>query len=171
MTMTPIGSSPFGIPPQSAMKNKNKDQVLHQGMLGMTYRVAATPMTAKKKWMEPGSSPLGEEPQLRPEVFSSPAKPVLSAVKKPGLSVMSPKKKEIIERHREERRRSLKQLTGRDIQRGDSDEEEPSRGRQQLTMRSKLGWDSDDEEMPEFTPPKTLRFEFGEAVLIQTPGS
>lgn len=169
MTMTPVNSSPFGLPPQSALKNTNKDQVLHQGMLGMTYRVAATPMTARKKWLDPGSSPLGEEPQLRAEVFTSPTKPHVQAVK-PGLSVMSPKKKETIEQRREERRRSLKELTGRTITRHDTDEDDPARGRAQLTMRSKLGWDSDDDDMPEFSPPKTLRFEFGEPKIIQTPG-
>ncbi|KAF2666840.1 hypothetical protein BT63DRAFT_415935 [Microthyrium microscopicum] len=160
MTMTPVGSSPFAMPQSAFKNNNNKDTVLHQGMLGMTYRVAATPMTAKRRPFDPAmSSPLGEEPQLRPEIFTSDAKP--------GLTIMSPKKKETIEKHREERRRSLKQLTGRPLKSEMEDEEMPNRT--QNTMRSRMGWDSDDDEIPEFSPPKTLRFELGEPKFIHTP--
>jgi DASH complex subunit ASK1 len=161
MSMTP-GSSPFAIPPESAFKTAgNKDTILHQGILGKNYRVAATPMTARRTHVldTTMSSPDEPEPQLRAEIFSSPVKP--------GYSVQTPGRKEAVERHRAERRRSSKAAD----QPRELDFGEATRGRSGFTSRSVLNWDSEDEELPEMSPPKTMHFHLGEMKLIQTPGS
>jgi hypothetical protein len=81
---------------------------------------------------------------------------------------MTPGRKKAVFQHRQSRRRSSKGLVA-----SSAKVEEPaieSRGRSGYTARSMLDWESDDEEMPEFSPPKTMRFELGENRLIQTPG-
>lgn len=161
MSMTP-GSSPFAIPPESAFKTAaNKDTILHQGILGRTYRVAATPMTARRAHILDAtmSSPDEPEPQLRAEIFSSPVRP--------GYTVQSPGKKEAVERQRLGRRRSSKGV--REEPR-ELDFSEATKARSGLTARSVLDWGSDDEGIPEMSPPKTMRFDLGEMRLIQTPG-
>jgi DASH complex subunit ASK1 len=161
MSMTP-GSSPFAIPPESAFKAAaNKDTILHQGILGRTYRVAATPMTARRTQIldTTMSSPDEPEPQLRAEIFSSPVRP--------GYGVQTPGRKEAIERQRVERRRSSK---GVPAEPRELDFGEATRGRSGFTARSVVDWASDDDEIPEMSPPKTLRFNLGEMRLIQTPG-
>jgi DASH complex subunit ASK1 len=161
MSMTP-GSSPFALPPESAFKTAaNKDTILHQGILGRNYRVAATPMTARRAHVldTTMSSPDEPEPQLRAEIFSSPVRP--------GYSVQTPGKKEAFERQRMERRRSSKGVREepRELDFG-----EATRGRSGFTARSVVDWGSDDEGIPEMSPPKTMRFDLGEMRLIQTPG-
>jgi DASH complex subunit ASK1 len=160
MSMTP-GSSPFDMPESTFKTGANKDAILHQGILGRTYRVAATPMTARRTQIldTAMSSPDEPEPQLRMEYFSSPMKP--------GYSVQTPGRKEAVERQRMERRRSSKgvQNDTRELDFG-----EATRGRAGYTARSMLDWASDDDEIPEMSPPKTIHFGLGGNPLIQTPG-
>lgn len=164
MSMTP-GSSPFDMPESTFKSAANKDAILHQGILGRTYRVAATPMTARRTQIldTAMSSPDEPEPQLRMEYFSSPMKSPL----KPGYTVQTPGRKEAVERQRAERRRSSKgvQNDTRELDFG-----EATRGRSGYTARSMLEWASDDDEIPEMSPPKTIHFGLGGNPLIQTPG-
>lgn len=178
MSMTP-GSSPFVLPPESAFKNANKDTILHQGVLNRTYRVAATPLTSKRaqraamagtpasRWVHTMDSTLSSpdvpEPQLTAAIFSSPVKP--------GRSVLTPGRKKAVFQHRESRRRSSKGFVAANDKKVDEpDIDMATRGRSGFTARSMMGWESDDDEMPEFSPPKTMRFELGENRLVQTPG-
>ena len=177
MSMTP-GSSPFALPPDSALKNANKDTILHQGILNRTYRVAATPLTAKRaqraamagtpgsRWVRAMDSQLSSpdvpEPQLTAAIFSSPVKP--------GRSVLTPARKKAVVEHREARRRSAKGIVSGEDESDEQEVEEATRARSAFTARSTAGWESDDDEMPDFSPPKTMRFEFGENRIIQTPG-
>jgi DASH complex subunit ASK1 len=108
------------------------------------------------------SSPDVPEPQLTAAIFSSPIKP--------GRSVLTPARKNAVVEHREARRRSAKGLVNAEDDSDEREVEEATRGRSAYTARSIAGWESDDDEMPEFSPPKTMRFEFGENRIIQTPG-
>jgi DASH complex subunit ASK1 len=179
MTMTPQ-SSPFAVStiglPTTA--TKNKDTILHQGILNRTYRVAATPHTGRKQKTHattPGtanrtrrildfdetlSSPLEEAPapRLRKEIFSSPMK----GPRTPGVSVQTPGYKR---RAREEKEQS----TGA----GASTTTEVTRGRTGgLTGRSIRAWESDDDDDDDLdmSPPKTIMFNLPESRLLQTPG-
>ena len=170
MSMTPAGSSPFAARPPAG--GANGDTILHQGVLGRTYRVAATPLTAQRSLSMfgrdggGGSSPETEdddEPQLRAEIFSSPGRPPRGPA--PGTSVLTPRRKGAVDQRREERRRSSMGL----VAAGDDGGE---RGRAGYTARSVLGWASDGEDsegLPEMSPPKTMRFDFGGRPVIQTP--
>jgi DASH complex subunit ASK1 len=183
MNMTPTGSSPFAVP--TTAREANKDTILHQGILGRTYRVAATPLTSQRTLRMFGndgrdrgglSSPEmddddDDEPQLRAEIFSSPVRPARNPA--PGTSVLTPRRKGAVEWRREERRRSSKGLIrGEDAEERRPGGEEGERGRGGYTARSVLDWASDDdeEELPEMSPPKTMRFDFGGQPVIQTPG-
>jgi DASH complex subunit ASK1 len=187
MSMTPAGSSPFAaLPPGTGARAANKDTILHQGVLGRTYRVAATPLTAQRSLrMFGGAGSRGdspddddddddEEPQLRAEIFSSPVRAAPRGPA-PGTSVLTPRRRGAVERRREERRRSSRGLLALDDDDDDDDDEEQAtRGRAgQHTARSVLGWasdgDDDSEGLPEMSPPKTMRFDFGGRAVIQTP--
>jgi DASH complex subunit ASK1 len=177
MTMTPQ-SSPFAVStiglPTTA--TKNKDTILHQGILNRTYRVAATPHTGRKQQnvaTTPGtvnrtrrlldfdetlSSPLEEAPapRLRKEIFSSPVK----APRTPGVSVQTPGYKR---RAREEQERNT----------GAGATAEVTRGRTGgLTGRSTRAWESDDDDDDDLdmSPPKTIMFNLPESRVLQTPG-
>jgi DASH complex subunit ASK1 len=185
MTMTPAGSSPFALAPGTARKDGNQDTILHQGILGKTYRTKATPLATRRHVLAAElSSPLedGPEPQLRAEIFSSPIKAGPPPTRA-GVSVATPGRRDAVDRWREERRRSSKGalFTTREEVEEEGDEDDfgtaVSRGRTAgrdaggfVTSRSVLGgWES-DEEIPEMSPPKTMRFEFGRGMIIKTPG-
>jgi DASH complex subunit ASK1 len=181
LTMTPQ-TSPFAVHTMGmpTTATKNKDTILHQGILNRTYRVAATPHTGRKQknhGATPGtanrtrrlldfdetlSSPLEEAPapQLRREIFSSPMK----GPRTPGVSVQTPGYKR---RAREERERA----TGA----GPGAAAEVTRGRTGgLTGRSIRAWDSDDDDDDDdldMSPPKTIMFNLPESRLLQTPGN
>lgn len=177
MSMTPK-SSPFeidfDIPPSTRGKN-NKDTILHQGILNNTYRVAATPHTARKNkalgigatpktanrtrrildFEDTMSSPLGEAPapQLRPEFFSP-----VKGPRTPGVSVQTPRRKKF-------GRPSFEPVAAKD---------ELTRGRSgaALTGRSTRAWSDDEDEDDDLldSPPKTIMFRLPESRVLQTPG-
>jgi DASH complex subunit ASK1 len=177
MTMTPQ-SSPFAVSaiglPNTA--TKNKDTILHQGILNRTYRVAATPHTGHKQknlGTTPGtanrtrrlldfdetlSSPLEEAPapRLRKEIFSSPMK----GPRTPGVSVQTPGYKR---RAREEKEQDVSAGAAADVTRGRTGG---------LTGRSTRAWESDDDDDDDLdmSPPKTIMFNLPESRLLQTPG-
>jgi len=178
MTMTPE-TSPFtvhtiGLPSASI---KNKDTILHQGILNRTYRVAATPHSGRKQkdfGATPGtanrtrrlldfdetlSSPLEEAPapRLRKEIFSSPIK----GPRTPGVSVQTPGYKQRFA------------PDGREGNAGHGAATEVTRGRTAgVTGRSVRAWESDDSEDDDLdmSPPKTIMFNLPESRLLQTPG-
>jgi DASH complex subunit ASK1 len=178
LTMTPQ-TSPFAVHtigmPTTA--TKNKDTILHQGILNRTYRVAATPHTGRKQknhGATPGtanrtrrildfdetlSSPLEEAPapQLRKEIFSSPVK----GPRTPGVSVQTPGYKR---RAREEREKEASAGAAAEVTRGRTGG---------LTGRSIRAWDSDDDDDDDLdmSPPKTIMFNLPESRLLQTPGN
>jgi DASH complex subunit ASK1 len=178
MSMTPK-SSPFeidfDIPPSTKGKN-SKDTILHQGILNKTYRVAATPHTARKnkalgigatpqtanrtrrilEFEDTMSSPLEEAPapRLRAEFFSP-----VKGPRTPGISVQTPG------RSKKFGRPSFEPVTAKD---------EMTRGRSGgagLTGRSTRAWsdDEDDDELLD-SPPKTIMFNLPESRVLQTPG-
>lgn len=155
MTMTE--SSPF-MPPTSTKKHVvDKNPVLHH-MLDKTYRIAATPHTARKqkpsvgftpatggrgrpdlsKWALDSSPVSSPAPQLRADIFSSPMK----APRTPGVSVL----------------------------------QTPGKGKQAFTgnaTQTRGVFDSDSEDEEEdlgFSPPKTMHFHIPASKLLQTPG-
>ncbi|QDS70847.1 hypothetical protein FKW77_005388 [Venturia effusa] len=167
MSMTPT-SSPFEIdfdiaPPSTTGKN-NKDTILHQGILNKTYRVAATPHTARKSkalgigatpqtanrtrrildFEDTMSSPLEEAPapRLRAEFFSP-----VKGPRTPGVSVQTPG------------RRNLGKMGF-----------EPAAGKDELTRGRSRAWsdDDDDDELLD-SPPKTIMFNLPESRVLQTP--
>jgi DASH complex subunit ASK1 len=180
MTMTPE-TSPFAMHtdvPLSAMTNKNKDTILHQGILNRTYRVAATPHTARKQKMfaatpstanrtrrildfeDTLSSPLEEAPapRLRAEFFSP-----VKGPRTPGVSVQTP---------------GTKKRFGQKAQEADAEggasAAEVTRGRTGggFTGRSIRAWESDDDDDDDLgmSPPKTIVFNMPESRVLQTPG-
>jgi DASH complex subunit ASK1 len=178
MTMTPQ-TSPFAVHALDlpTTGTKNKDTILHQGILNRTYRVAATPHTGRKQknlaatpgtanrtrrildFDETLSSPLEEAPapQLRKELFSSPMK----GPRTPGVSVQTPGYKR---RAQENRERDAGAGAAADVTRGRTGG---------LTGRSIRAWDSDDDDDDDLdmSPPKTIMFNLPESRLLQTPGS
>ena len=87
-----------------------------------------------------------EAPQLRVELFDSPAKNRLSRV--PGVSVLTPVKKKVV------------------------GTEESSKGNGKAKENV---WDSDSEDdddaLPEgMSPPKTMQFHIPQSKLLRTPG-
>jgi DASH complex subunit ASK1 len=133
-----------------------KDPVLHH-MLDKTYRIAATPLTARKQqvggftpgtsqrdqktsqWEIDSSPPSSPAPQLRADIFSSPLK---KTPRTPGVSVQ--------------------RTSGKGKQTYDATQ----------TMRI---FDSDSEEDEDedklgFSPPKTMQFHIPQSRLLQTPG-
>ncbi|KAF1996592.1 hypothetical protein P154DRAFT_556180 [Amniculicola lignicola CBS 123094] len=154
--MMSLDSSPF-VPPTTTKKGPyiNQDPVLHQ-VLDKTYRIAATPHTARKqkqtlgftpgtsgrsrppaaKWAEDSSPLASPAPQLRADIFSSP----LKAPRTPGVSVQQTPR------------------TGKSHYGG--------------TMTGKGVFDSDsegDEDDLGFSPPKTMQFHIPQSRLLQTP--
>ncbi|KAF2430114.1 hypothetical protein EJ08DRAFT_688017 [Tothia fuscella] len=180
MTMTPE-TSPFtvhtlGLPSAST---KNKDTLLHQGILNRNYRVAATPHTGRKQktvaatpstanrtrrlldFDESLSSPLEEAPapQLRRELFSSPMK----GPRTPGVSVQTPGYKK-----RFGREDNAGGIPNRAVAPADTTRGRTGGG---LTGRSLKAWESDDDEDDSFdmSPPKTIMFNLPESRILQTP--
>ncbi|KAF2747757.1 hypothetical protein M011DRAFT_525946 [Sporormia fimetaria CBS 119925] len=155
--MSPIDSSPFKLPVSHKKQAAARDPVLHH-MLDKTYRIAATPLTAKKQqkggftpgtsqqggqtiadWDIDSSPPSSPAPQLRADIFSSPIK----APRTPGVSVQRTPAK------------SAKKPFGTPQTKGkapvfDSDSEE-------------------DEDGMGFSPPKTMQFHIPQSRLLQTP--
>ena len=153
MTMTPE-SSPFA-PPTTSKKSVrvNQDPLLHR-VLDKTYRIAATPHTARKQqqsvgftprtasktksapdWADDSSPPSSPAPQLRADIFSSPIK----GPRTPGVSV----------------------------------QQTPGKGKQTFDPTHTMGTfesDSDGDEGLDFSPPKTMQFHIPQSRLLQTPG-
>ena len=162
MTMTPT-SSPF-MPTATQRRVSaaptNTDPLLHR-VLDKTYRIAATPHTARKqkqavgftpgtssrpaapRWEDDSSPPSSPAPQLRADIFSSP----LKAPRTPGVSV----------------------------------QRTPARGTDNRFRISGTGvfgtggqgvWesDSDEDDALDFSPPKTMQFHVPQSRLLQTPG-
>lgn len=169
MSMTPT-SSPFEIdfdiaPPSTIGKN-NKDTILHQGILNKTYRVAATPHTARKNkalgigatpqtanrtrrildFEDTMSSPLEEAPapRLRAEFFSP-----VKGPRTPGVSVQTPGRK----------------MFGKPSF-------EPVAAKDELTRGRSRAWSDDDDDDDDLleSPPKTIMFNLPESRVLQTPG-
>jgi DASH complex subunit ASK1 len=152
MTMTPE-SSPFAPPTASRTRAAHHQDPLLHHVLDKTYRVQATPLSARKykptggftpgtgkrgvavltKWDE-DSPPSSPAPQLRADIFSSP----LKAPRTPGVSVQT-----------------------------------PGRGTQGHSVtRTKGVFDSDsegEEDDLDFSPPKTMQFHIPQSRLLQTP--
>jgi DASH complex subunit ASK1 len=191
MSMTP-DSSPFVLdksgngPPSTAQKNK--DTILHQGILNKTYRVAWTPHTARKqknlfpsatktpgtanrtrsRWVdETLSSPDEPEPQLRAEIFSSPVRPPRT----PGVSVQTPglkKKFAQVAKAREGRHSGVE--AEQFPHRQEKFRDEPTSN---FTKSLRAQWESDEEDDDLFgmSPPKTIHFDLPKRPLLQTPGT
>jgi DASH complex subunit ASK1 len=147
-------SSPLKPPTSNVKYSVAKDPVLHH-VLDKTYRIAATPLTARRQKpgaFTPGTSRRGEQttqnwdidssppsspaPQLRADIFSSP----LKAPRTPGVSVQTPGK-------------------GKAKQTYDATQ-----------TRGIFDSDSDDEDALDFSPPKTMQFHIPQSRLLQTPG-
>ena len=159
-------SSPF-LPPSTARQTRTpaNDLLLHR-VLDKNYRLQATPHTQARlpksstynsNLRTPGtarrahgrnaneldSSPLEEAPQLREELFGSPAK----AKRVPGISVLTPARKTAQKDYQE-------------------DHEEKAKAKATV-------WDSDsdDDDLPEgMSPPKTMQFHIPQSKLLKTPG-
>jgi DASH complex subunit ASK1 len=152
MTMTPE-SSPFAPPTTTKTRTAySQDPLLHR-VLDKTYRVQATPLSARKykptggftpgtakrgvpalpKW-DDDSPPSSPAPQLRVDIFSSP----LKAPRTPGVSVQT-----------------------------------PGRGTQGYSVTRTMGvFDSEsegEEDDLDFSPPKTMQFHIPQSRLLQTP--
>lgn len=178
MSMTP-DTSPFNPHdvPASALGTNNQDTILHQGILNRTFRVQATPHTARKTtkmaatpqtanrtrrildFEDTMSSPLEEAPAPRLHGVFSPMK----APRTPGASVVTPG----IKKRFEERR-------GRESNAGAEATLDITRGRTggNLTSRSVAAWDSDSEDDDDLgmSPPKTIMFNLPDSRVMQTPG-
>ena len=179
MSMTPE-TSPFAVhaeAPASALGKNNKDTILHQGILNRTYRVQATPHTARKAskfgttpstvnrtrrildFEDTMSSPLEEAPADRLRGVFSPMK----GPRMPGVSVQTPG---IKKRFEERRARESNAEVGAPAS--------MTRGRTAggLTSRSVLAWESDEEDDDlGMSPPKTIMFNLPESRVLQTPGN
>ena len=173
MSMTPE-TSPFMIRKNGAASTTqgNPDTILHQGILSKTYRVAATPHTARKTknvtigttpvtanqtrraWIEDTlSSPYEPSPQLRTEIFTSPFK----GPRTPGVSVVTPAAK-----------KHFADMTRWDT-RGANDREKTRSRAEEMTMSLRAQWEEDD-DMLEMSPPKTIHFNLPQSQLLRTPG-
>ena len=171
MSEVPDDSSPL-MQPSTARQNRRQpqgrtpanDPLLHR-VLDKTYRIQATPhsqarlprhdanirtpMTGRRVPAdELDSSPIMEAPQLRAELFDSPAKSRPPRV--PGVSVLTPAKKKAVEA------------------------EEDGGFRNHGKAKAKI-WDSDSEDdddgLPEgMSPPKTMQFHIPQSKLLRTPG-
>jgi len=174
MSMTP-DTSPFVIhrngEPSTAQKNA--DAILHQGILSKTYRVAATPHTARKTknvthgatpatanrtrraWIDESlSSPNEPSPQLRTEIFLSPFK----GPRTPGVSVVTPAAK-----------KRFADFAKPEARVANSKDKTMSKA-EEMTMSLRAQWDEDDEEL-EMSPPKTIHFNIPQSQLLRTPGT
>lgn len=162
MTMTPA-SSPFM--PTTTQRRvgavpTNTDPLLHR-VLDKTYRIAATPHTARKqkqavgftpgtssrsaapRWADDSSPPSSPAPQLRADIFSSP----LKAPRTPGVSVQ------------------------RTPARG-TDNRFRTSGASVFGTGGQGAWESDSDEEGDaldFSPPKTMQFHVPQSRLLQTP--
>ena len=195
MSMTP-GSSPFVLDRPTGgpgTAQRNKDTILHQGILNKTYRVAATPhraavaaaarnrtataaagpdrtpATATKtrgsRWLDDDtlSSPPEPTPQLRADLFS-PVRPPRT----PGASVLTPglkKRFALAAREREAKTGAAPDAEDGRRRAGD----EPT---SEFTRSLRAHWESDDEvdELMGMSPPKTIQFELPRRPVLQTPG-
>ena len=159
---TPSSSSPFAMSTQK--KQQNADPILHR-MLDKTYRVHATPHTARKTtgrstadqstgagrtktslpaWDSSPFSPQMQAPQLRSEIFGSPQR----APRTPGISV--------------QKARALS---------GARDSFESGRKDPFSEAKHDEGvWDSSEvEDDLGISPPKTMQFVVPQSRLLQTP--
>ena len=153
-------------------RTPSNDPLLHR-ILDKNYRIQATPHSqprlprmgsdartpvtgrrapAKGASDDLDSSPMMEAPQLRAELFNSPAKG--RAARVPGVSVLTPAKK-------------------KEPAKGAGTEEAANFVAHGKT--SAKVWDSDseddDEGLPEgMSPPKTMQFHIPQSKLLQTPG-
>jgi len=173
MSMTPE-TSPVMIHKNGAASTDqgNPDAILHQGILNKTYRVAATPHTARKTknvtigttpatanrtrrvWIEDTlSSPDEPSPQLRTEIFS----PSFKGPRTPGVSVVTPAAKK---RFADMMRSDARGANGREKTRTRAEE---------ITMSLRAQWEEDD-DMLEMSPPKTIHFNVPQNQLLRTPG-
>lgn len=174
MSMTP-DTSPFLIHKNGgapATAQRNPDAILHQGILNKTYRVAATPHTARKTknvtigatpatanrtrraWIEDTlSSPTEPSPQLRTEIFSP-----FKGPRTPGVSVVTPAAKK--------RLADFAKPGGPTS--GARREKTMSRA-EEMTMSLRAEWDEDDDQL-EMSPPKTIHFDVPQSQLLRTPG-
>lgn len=183
MSMTP-SSSPFAIPPSATQqplsgRKANNDILMHR-VLDKTYRIAATPHTARKTTkpqdyakagtpgittrtgttryldLSPASSPEMPAPQLRADLFS----PAKSRI--PGVSVQhTPGFK----------RRRSKSAAGIE---GEADTKDVfGRGHAAGGATRTRIWDSDSDDDTNdlgFSPPKTMQFHIPQSRILQTPG-
>ncbi|KAF2089584.1 hypothetical protein K490DRAFT_63721 [Saccharata proteae CBS 121410] len=161
MSMTP-GSSPFNLDTQT---QQYKDPLLHR-MLDRTYRIAATPHTARKQAAaktgttpgtasrqrprrdfdsSPMSSPDDAAPQLRAEIFSSPMK----TPRTPGVSVL----------HTPGAKKTL----------GATPSGKLDFGTATRFAGGSVAWESDSDDEADFSPPKTMQFHVPQSRLLQTP--
>lgn len=161
MTMTPT-SSPFM--PTTTQRRvgaapTNTDPLLHR-VLDKTYRIAATPHTARKqkqavgftpgtssrpaapRWADDSSPPSSPAPQLRADIFSSP----LKAPRTPGVSVQRTPARGTDNRFR---------ISGTGV----------------FSTGGQGVWesDSDEDDALDFSPPKTMQFHVPQSRLLQTP--
>ena len=190
MSMTPQ-SSPFMVEKDDVLdaSERNKDTILHQGILNRTYRVAATPHRGAKKqatttlggktpgtanrtrsrWLdETMSSPDEPTPQLRAELFSSPVR----QPRTPGASVVTPSLKQKLAKAAWERDEKRDNAVG-----GIGDTQESNRRfrdepTSNFTRTMRAQWESDDEDddFLDMSPPKTIQFDLPKRPLLQTPG-
>lgn len=186
MAETPGRPSPFLRSEQPTTSRKQQqhqqqqhgDVLLHR-VLDKTYRVQATPHSARKttgrshaasrddsrtqtRSLAFDSSPISPElaaPQLRSEIFGSPAKSRKAAPPTPGVSVQQGK--------------------GKTPRRGSG----PSSARKTLFTKEATKtpqqndheWDIDDDDTSDFdygmgmSPPKTMQFHVPQSRLLQTP--
>jgi len=173
MSMTP-DTSPFVIHKngEPSTAQRNADAILHQGILSKTYRVAATPHTARKTknvtrgstpatanrarraWFDDSlSSPNEPSPQLHTEIFSSPFK----GPRTPGVSIVTPAaKKRFADFAKPEAR-------------GPYTRDKTISKAEEMTMSLRAQWDEDDDEL-EMSPPKTIHFNVPQSLLLRTPG-
>ncbi|KAK8159672.1 DASH complex subunit Ask1-domain-containing protein [Phyllosticta citrichinensis] len=185
MSMTPQ-SSPFDQHTQTHRPTGNQDPLLHR-MLDRTYRIAATPHTARKNQQSqqqqrhpdatpgtanrtrrltaldssPLSSPEGAAPQLRAEMFSSPMKSPMKTPCTPGVSVLHQQRQQ----HRTPGTAAASSSKGKG-----KASEQPVERTLDFTRDDLVTWDSDSEDGTQaMSPPKTLQFHVPQSRLLQTP--
>ncbi|KAK7548701.1 DASH complex subunit Ask1-domain-containing protein [Phyllosticta citricarpa] len=189
MSMTPE-SSPFDQHTQTKRPAGNQDPLLHR-MLDRTYRIAATPHTARKTQQQPQqqrradatpgtanrtkrlaaldssplSSPEGAAPQLRAEIFSSPMKSPMKTPRTPGVSVLHQQRQQ--QQHRTPGTAAGAASSGKGKGKSSA---QPVERTLDFTRDDLVTWDSDSDDGTEaISPPKTLQFHVPQSRLLQTP--